>query len=103
MATTLPTAATRSQMRRKAHRLSGHGESMSTVTPEPGLLSTNLARTPVTDSEVRTDRRNPLVSHLTISSFDLSWLYQPASARNAFTSAANRLWCWKRKPWAESG
>ena len=29
--------------------------------------------------------------------------HQPASARNAFTSAANSLWCWKRKPWAESG
>src|SRR4051794_4018789 len=28
---------------------------------------------------------------------------QPASARNAFVSAANSLWCWKRKPWAESG
>src|SRR4051812_38022133 len=24
------------------------------------------------------------------------------SLRNAFTSAANSLWCWKRKPWAES-
>jgi hypothetical protein len=29
--------------------------------------------------------------------------HQPSSARNAFTSAANSLWCWKRKPWAESG
>jgi hypothetical protein len=29
--------------------------------------------------------------------------HQPASARNALTSAANCLWCWKRKPWAASG
>ena len=29
--------------------------------------------------------------------------YQSASSRKACTSAANWLWCWKRKPWAESG
>jgi len=28
---------------------------------------------------------------------------QPAAARKPSTSAANRLWCWKRKPCAESG
>ena len=29
--------------------------------------------------------------------------HQSASSRKACTSAANWLWCWKRKPWAESG
>jgi integrase len=28
---------------------------------------------------------------------------QSFSSRKASTSAAKRLWCWKRKPWAESG
>ena len=27
----------------------------------------------------------------------------PTSVRNAFTSTANRQWCWEKKPWAESG
>ena len=46
MATTRPTAATRSQMRRKAQRLSGHGASSSMVRSDFALLSANLTRTP---------------------------------------------------------
>jgi len=45
-ATTLPSGVMRSQMRRKAHRLSGHGASISTVVPESALVSANLTRTP---------------------------------------------------------
>src|SRR2546428_631049 len=44
MATARPTAETRSQMRRKAHRLSGHGASSRTVTSESALVSANLIR-----------------------------------------------------------
>src|SRR5262245_8022883 len=29
--------------------------------------------------------------------------HQSVSSRKAWTSAANCSWCWKRKPWAESG
>src|SRR5271168_909932 len=46
MATTLPSDVMRSQMRRKAHRLSGHGASISTVVSESALVSANLTRTP---------------------------------------------------------
>jgi hypothetical protein len=46
MATTRPTAETRSQMRRNAQRLSGHGASSSMVMSESVLLSANLTRTP---------------------------------------------------------
>src|SRR6476620_1252774 len=46
MATTLPSDVTRSQIRRKAHRLSGHGASISTVVSESALVSANLTRTP---------------------------------------------------------
>jgi hypothetical protein len=46
MATTRPTAATPCQMRRKAHRLSGHGASSITVMSESALSSANLTRTP---------------------------------------------------------
>jgi hypothetical protein len=43
---TLPSDVMRSQMRRKAHRLSGHGASISTVVSESALVSANLTRTP---------------------------------------------------------
>src|SRR5260370_25538532 len=46
IATTLPSDVMRSQMRRKAHRLSGHGASISTVVSESALVSANLTRTP---------------------------------------------------------
>jgi low temperature requirement protein LtrA len=46
MATTRPTPTTRSQMRRKAHRVSGHGASSSTVVSESALVSANRTRTP---------------------------------------------------------
>ena len=50
---------------------------------------------PNLDGKEGVDRSSP--------SEGLKYLRQPASRRNAFTSAANSLWCWKRKPWAESG
>src|SRR5580765_1584104 len=46
MATTRPTEETRSQMRRKAQRVSGHAASSSTVTSELALVSANRTRTP---------------------------------------------------------
>ena len=36
----------RSHMRRKAHRLSGHGANISTVVSDSALVSANLTRTP---------------------------------------------------------
>jgi hypothetical protein len=46
MATTRPTPDTRSQMRRKAQRLSGHGASSSTMLSASALVSANRTRTP---------------------------------------------------------
>src|SRR6266567_5696912 len=46
MATSRPSAETRSQIRRKAQRVSGHGASSRTVISESALLSAYLTRTP---------------------------------------------------------
>src|SRR6476660_6223506 len=48
MATTLPSDVMRSQMRRKAHTLFGHGANINTVVSESALASANLTRTPST-------------------------------------------------------
>src|SRR4051812_17057181 len=70
MATTRPTEPTRLQMRRKAHRLSGHGASSSTVTSEPAWLSANLIRTP---SQTRKYGAIDETVSASISPFSFQW------------------------------
>src|SRR5256885_14760140 len=76
MATTLPSDVRRSQMRRKAHRLSGHGASISTVVPESALVSANLTRTPSTTRKYVYSRSVPVL----ISGF----LLHPLSDRSVW-------------------